>query len=103
MGYSSSHRTPELRGVTPFSSGGSAAMSSAAAAPRNSVKIFYSSTRPQTELDEIGLVANAQGNATSEREDIDFSGIMRKVEVSHAVSFKERELDGEHNKATDGI
>jgi len=44
--------------------------------------------RPQTSLDEMELVANAQGNATSDRESVHFSGIMRKVEVNHAVSFK---------------
>ena len=44
--------------------------------------MFYSSTRGQTSFDEMELVANAQGNATSERESVRFNGIMRKVEVS---------------------
>ena len=52
--------------------------------------------RPQTSLDEMELVANAQGNATSDRESVHFSGIMRKVEVNHAVSFKSRESEGEN-------
>lgn len=67
------------------------------------MKMFYSSTRPQNSFDEMELVANAQGNATSEHDSVGFSGIMRKVEVSHAVSFKSRESDGENNKAADGI
>jgi hypothetical protein len=100
---SARHRTLELRGINPFSTGGSAATSSGAAATRNSLKMFFPSTQPQTALDEVELVANAQGNAMSEWESVEFSGIMRKVEVSHAVSFKGRESDGENNMAVDGI
>jgi hypothetical protein len=100
IGYSSAHRT---RDNNNFSTGDTAATSSAAAAPRNKMQMFYSSTRPQTSFDEMELVANAQGNATSERESVRFSGIMRKVEVSHAVSFKSRESDGENNHKADGI
>jgi hypothetical protein len=102
MGYSSAHRTRDNNNN--FSTGNSAALSSAATgAPRNTMKMFYSSTRTQASFDEMELVANAQCNATSERESVRFSGIMRKVEVSHAVSFKSRESDGENNKAADGI
>lgn len=99
MGSGSAHRTvEELRGTNPFSFNGSAATSSAAGAARNSMKIFYSGSRPRTSFDQMELVANAQGNATSEWESVRFDGIMRKVEVSHAVSFKGQELDGENDK-----
>lgn len=63
------------------------------------MKLFYSGSRPRTSFDQMELVANAQGNATSEWDSVHLDGIMRKVEVSHAVSFKGREFDGENDKA----
>lgn len=40
----------------------------------------------RTSLDEVELVAHAQGNATPAN-GLDHTGIMRKVEVTHAVSY----------------
>lgn len=67
------------------------------------MQMFYSSTRARTSFDEMELVTNAQANATSERESVRFTGIMREVQVSHAISFKSRESDGENNHKADGI
>lgn len=91
VGYSSAQRTTSLRD-NHFSAGQSAVASSAA--PRNTVKKFYQS-RPEASFDEVELVANAQGNARSERDVVRFSGIMRKVEVRHAVSYTSKDSDGD--------
>lgn len=41
----------------------------------------------RTSLDEVELVANAQGGGTTQEREADHPGIMRKVEVTHAVSY----------------
>jgi hypothetical protein len=62
LGHSSAQRTSELLD-NQFSTTKSAAVSSAA--HRNTVRKFYQS-RPEASFDEMELVANAQGNSTSD-------------------------------------
>lgn len=48
-----------------------------------------------TSVDEMELVANAQGNSATDRDEVgsSFNGIMRKTEVHHAVSYMTTDSD----------
>jgi hypothetical protein len=91
LGYSSAQLTNELLD-NQFSTTNSAVASSAA--HRNAVRKYYHS-RPEASFDEMELVANAQGNSTSDQDTVRFSGIMRKVEVRSAASYTSKDSDGE--------
>lgn len=91
LGYSSAHHTTELRDNT-FSTANTTLVSSTA--HRSTAKKFYLS-RQEASLDEMELVTNAQSTSPSERDVARFSGngIMRKVEVCHAVSYTGKDSD----------
>lgn len=47
-----------------------------------------------TSLDEVELVTHAQGGSTHDRDGMDAHGIVRKVEVTHAVTYASDDFDG---------
>lgn len=55
----------------------------------------YNQGDQNSSLDEVELVANAQGNSSTERDEVGsgFNGIIRKVEVRHAVSYTTKDSD----------